>query len=56
MTQQRPIHFGSGWISGVFSVVLGAMGLGGVLCLLFPEYLTTPSLREEIWTRPSSTM
>lgn len=37
--------FGSGWISGISSVVLGAMGFGGVLCLLFPAILTTPELR-----------
>jgi sterol desaturase/sphingolipid hydroxylase (fatty acid hydroxylase superfamily) len=37
--------FGSGWISGVLAAVLGAMGLGGVLCLLFPEVLTSPQLR-----------
>ena len=39
-------QFGSGWISGVLSAVLGAMGLGGVLCLLFPALLTSPQLRE----------
>ncbi len=38
--------FGHGWISGVLSTVLGAIGLGGVFCLLFPERLTTASLRE----------
>jgi lathosterol oxidase len=45
LTTSEPTHFGSGWISGVLSVVLGAMGLGGVLCLLFPEQLTSPELR-----------
>ncbi len=45
MKPPEPTHFGSGWISGVLSVTLGAMGLGGVLCLLFPEYLTSPGLR-----------
>jgi lathosterol oxidase len=38
-------HFGSGWISGVISVFLGALGFGAVLCLLFPQYLTMPELR-----------
>lgn len=38
-------RFGSGWISGVFSVALGIMGLGAVLCLLFPDLLTTPDAR-----------
>jgi sterol desaturase/sphingolipid hydroxylase (fatty acid hydroxylase superfamily) len=38
-------RFGSGWISGVLSVTCGALGYGGVLCLLFPSWLTTPSAR-----------
>jgi len=38
-------RFGSGWISGVFSVALGAIGLGAVLCFHFPSLLTTPSVR-----------
>ncbi len=38
-------RFGSGWISGVASVGLGLMGLGAVLCLLFPDVLTTPEAR-----------
>ena len=47
---QRPddrldTRFGSGWISGVLSVVLSALGYGGVLCLLFPWLLTTPDAR-----------
>jgi len=46
MTEPEPTGFGEGWISGVLSTLLGTMGLGGVLCLLFPERLTTPSLRE----------
>jgi sterol desaturase/sphingolipid hydroxylase (fatty acid hydroxylase superfamily) len=41
----EPRTFGSGWISGGASIVLGAMGFGGVLCLLFPAELTTPELR-----------
>ncbi|MGH9816546.1 MAG: sterol desaturase family protein [Candidatus Acidiferrales bacterium] len=45
MSIAEPRHFGSGWISGVLSTILAAMGFGGVLCLLFPEYLTTPELR-----------
>jgi hypothetical protein len=28
-------QFGSGWISGVLAVTCGALGYGGVLCLLF---------------------
>jgi lathosterol oxidase len=38
-------RFGSGWISGVLAVTCGALGLGGVLCLLFPDWLTTPDAR-----------
>jgi sterol desaturase/sphingolipid hydroxylase (fatty acid hydroxylase superfamily) len=37
--------WGSGWISGVLAVTGGALGLGGVLCLLFPDWLTTPDAR-----------
>ena len=42
-TQSRA--FGHGWISGVLSAMLGAIGLGAVLCFLFPTWLTTPELR-----------
>ena len=38
-------RFGRGWISGVVSVVLGALGLGAVLCLRFPALLTMPDAR-----------
>ena len=38
-------RYGSGWISGVLAVTCGALGYGGVLCLLFPSWLTTPSAR-----------
>jgi lathosterol oxidase len=37
--------FGSGWISGMLSVLAGALGYGAVLCLLFPDLLTTPDAR-----------
>jgi sterol desaturase/sphingolipid hydroxylase (fatty acid hydroxylase superfamily) len=37
--------FGAGWISGVFSVALGAIGLGAVFCFRYPEWLTMPELR-----------
>ena len=37
--------FGSGWISGVLSVMLAGLAYGGVLCLLFPDALTTPAAR-----------
>jgi len=38
-------RFGSGWISGVLGVVFGGLAYGGVLCLLFPSWLTTPDAR-----------
>ncbi len=41
----EPRTFGSGWIGGVLSVVLGALGLGAVLCFHFPSVLTVPELR-----------
>lgn len=37
--------FGSGWISGMLAVMCGALGYGAVLCLLFPDVLTTPTSR-----------
>ena len=42
-TEARTI--GDGWISGVFSALLGAIGLGAVLCFNFPWLLTMPELR-----------
>jgi sterol desaturase/sphingolipid hydroxylase (fatty acid hydroxylase superfamily) len=38
-------RFGSGWISGVLSAALGAIGLGAVLCFHVPSLLTVPELR-----------
>src|SRR6187551_1866919 len=38
-------QFGSGWISGVLALVLAIAGLGAVLCLRYPEYLTVPEAR-----------
>jgi sterol desaturase/sphingolipid hydroxylase (fatty acid hydroxylase superfamily) len=38
-------RFGRGFVSGVFSVALAALGFGGVLCLRFPSFLTTPDAR-----------
>ncbi|MFN3988702.1 MAG: sterol desaturase family protein [Erythrobacter sp.] len=42
---ERPRHFGTGWLSGVLGVVLGLLALLAVLCLHFPQYLTLPELR-----------
>lgn len=36
---------GTGKVSAALSITLGLLGLAGVLCLLFPEYLTTAELR-----------
>lgn len=41
----EPMSFGSGFISGLLSAILGIAGLGAVLCLHFPQYLTHPELR-----------
>ncbi len=37
--------FGSGWMSGVASVFLGATGVGGVCVFAFPEWLSTERFR-----------
>ena len=41
----EPEHWGTGWISGTLSVFLGALGLAGVACLLWPQLLTSPEVR-----------
>lgn len=40
-----PRHPGSGWISGVVGVFLGAIALGAVVVLHFPDLLTSADLR-----------
>jgi lathosterol oxidase len=40
-----PKHFGSGWISGTSSIALGTLGLGTVICFLYPTIFTVPELR-----------
>ena len=37
--------FGTGWWSGILSAFCGFLSFGGVLCLLFPQILTSPELR-----------
>lgn len=37
--------FGTGWWSGILSVFFGVLAFGGVLCLHFPQLLTSPELR-----------
>ena len=44
----EPERLGSGWWSGVASVFCGLIGLFGSLCLVFPEWLTTPSVRQAV--------
>ncbi|HZE97287.1 MAG TPA: sterol desaturase family protein [Planctomycetota bacterium] len=44
--RQEDRRFGSGWISGAISAVLGPLAFGAVLCLRFPQILTSPHLRE----------
>lgn len=44
-TEDIPLRFGEGRISGLSSLFLGACALIAVLCFHFPEYLTTPELR-----------
>jgi sterol desaturase/sphingolipid hydroxylase (fatty acid hydroxylase superfamily) len=42
---ERDSRIGNGWWSGVVAVFCGALALGGVLCLHFPQILTSPELR-----------
>jgi len=37
--------FGTGWWSGISSAFFGALSFGGVLCLHFPQILSSPELR-----------
>jgi sterol desaturase/sphingolipid hydroxylase (fatty acid hydroxylase superfamily) len=37
--------FGTGWWSGILSVFLGFLAFGGVLCLHFPQFLTSAEFR-----------
>jgi len=41
----EPTGFGSGWWSGILSAFFGLLSFGGVLCLHFPQLLTSPELR-----------
>ena len=44
--EEVELKFGEGRISGAVSVFLGALSVIAVLCFHFPEYLTTPALRQ----------
>jgi sterol desaturase/sphingolipid hydroxylase (fatty acid hydroxylase superfamily) len=37
--------FGTGWWSGVLAAFFGVLSFGGVLCLQFPQILSSPELR-----------
>ena len=37
--------FGTGWWSGILSAFCGFLSFGGVLCLHFPQLLSSPELR-----------
>ncbi|MFO1116793.1 MAG: sterol desaturase family protein [Beijerinckiaceae bacterium] len=38
-------QFGTGWWSGVLAAFFGVLAFGGVLCLHFPQILSSPELR-----------
>src|SRR5689334_9143802 len=40
-----PSGFGSGWWSGVLSAFFGILAFGAVVCLHFPQLLSSPELR-----------
>jgi sterol desaturase/sphingolipid hydroxylase (fatty acid hydroxylase superfamily) len=40
-----PTGFGTGWWSGVLSAFLGLLAFGAVICLHFPQLLSSPDLR-----------
>lgn len=46
MKDEINIKFGEGLLSGILSFVLSLMCLLGVVAFYFPEYLTTPDLRQ----------
>ncbi len=43
--KSRPLRIGNGRISGYLSIALGIQCVLAVLCFMFPDALTTPSLR-----------
>jgi sterol desaturase/sphingolipid hydroxylase (fatty acid hydroxylase superfamily) len=42
---EEPTGFGTGWWSGVLSAFFGLLAFGAVVCLHFPQLLTSPELR-----------
>jgi len=43
---EDPSSFGTGWWSGVLSAFFGLLALGSVVCLHFPQLLSSPDLRQ----------
>src|SRR6202042_541378 len=41
----EPSGFGTGWWSGVLAAFFGILSFGAVLCLHFPQLLSSPELR-----------
>ncbi|MGD0493194.1 MAG: sterol desaturase family protein [Steroidobacteraceae bacterium] len=42
---QDPSGFGTGWWSGILSAFFGVLSFGAVVCLHFPQLLSSPDLR-----------
>src|SRR4029434_3406877 len=42
---EDPTGFGTGWWSGVLSALFGLLAFGAVVCLHFPQLLSSPELR-----------
>jgi sterol desaturase/sphingolipid hydroxylase (fatty acid hydroxylase superfamily) len=42
---EEPTGFGTGWWSGVLSAFFGMLAFGAVICLHFPQLLSSPELR-----------
>ena len=42
---EEPTGFGTGWWSGVLSAFFGLLAFGAVVCMHFPQLLTSPELR-----------
>src|SRR5690242_10537276 len=41
----EPTGFGTGWWSGILSTFFGLLAFGAVVCLHFPQLLSSPELR-----------
>src|SRR4029453_8620398 len=42
---EDPTSFGTGWCGGVLSAFFGLLAFGAVVCLHFPQLLSSPELR-----------